>query len=157
MTFDELLTQILDLLQRQGRVSYGALRRRFALDNDYLEDIKTELIDAQQVAVDEGGKVLVWRGRQEAESAEFRVQSPESKYVQSPRSEVQSSALQIPGVVSSPFDLRSPLPTPGLSEPEARSLDAGRSVAERRQLTVMFCELGRAVSSEERADPEDWR
>jgi class 3 adenylate cyclase len=31
MTFDELLAQVLDLLQRQGRVSYGALKRRFDL------------------------------------------------------------------------------------------------------------------------------
>ena len=32
MTFDEVLAQVLDLLQRQGRVSYRALKRRFALD-----------------------------------------------------------------------------------------------------------------------------
>jgi hypothetical protein len=50
MTFDEILAQTLDLLQRQGRVSYRALKRRFALDDDYLEDLKAELIDAQRVA-----------------------------------------------------------------------------------------------------------
>src|SRR5215217_3338500 len=32
MTFDEVLTQVLGLLKRQGRVSYGALKRRFDLD-----------------------------------------------------------------------------------------------------------------------------
>src|SRR5215813_2944827 len=62
MTFDEVLAHVLDLLQRQGRVSYRALKRRFELDDEYLEDLKAELIDAQQVAVDEGGKVLVWAG-----------------------------------------------------------------------------------------------
>src|SRR6266849_7033975 len=62
MTFDEILTQVIDLLQRQGRVSYGSLKRRFALDNDYLQDLKDELIDAQRLAVDEDGKVLVWTG-----------------------------------------------------------------------------------------------
>ena len=62
MTFDEILAQALDLLQRQGRVSYRALKRRFNLDDDYLEDLKAELIDAQRVAVDEAGNVLVWRG-----------------------------------------------------------------------------------------------
>ena len=31
MTFDEILAQIIDLLQRQGRVSYSALKRRFDL------------------------------------------------------------------------------------------------------------------------------
>ena len=48
MTFDELLSQITDLLQRQGRVSYGALRRRYALDDVYLQDLKDELIDEMQ-------------------------------------------------------------------------------------------------------------
>src|SRR5882724_8246676 len=62
MTFDELLEQVIDLLQRQGRVSYGALKRRFALDDNYLQDLKDELIDAQRLAVDEDGKVLVWTG-----------------------------------------------------------------------------------------------
>jgi hypothetical protein len=33
MTFDDLLAQIAELLQRQGRVSYGALKRRYALDD----------------------------------------------------------------------------------------------------------------------------
>ena len=35
MTFDEVLARVLDLLQRQGRVSYRALKRRFNLDDDY--------------------------------------------------------------------------------------------------------------------------
>ncbi|HEV8716442.1 MAG TPA: hypothetical protein VGX03_26930 [Candidatus Binatia bacterium] len=48
MTFDELLAQVVELLQRQGRVSYGALKRRFALDDDYVQDLKDELIDAQR-------------------------------------------------------------------------------------------------------------
>ena len=60
MTFDEVLAHVLDLLQRQGRVSYRALKRRFELDDEYLEDLKAELIDAQRLAVDEDGKVLVW-------------------------------------------------------------------------------------------------
>jgi hypothetical protein len=39
-TFDEILTQVLALLQREGRVAYRVLKRRFALDDEYLEDIK---------------------------------------------------------------------------------------------------------------------
>jgi len=62
MTFDEILTRVLELLQRQGRVSYRALKRRFAIDDEYLEDLKAELIKAQRVAVDEDGDVLVWTG-----------------------------------------------------------------------------------------------
>ena len=63
MTFDEILAEIIDLLQRQGRVSYGALRRRFALDEAYLQDLKDELIDAQELAIDKDGKMLVWTGK----------------------------------------------------------------------------------------------
>src|SRR5262245_28817291 len=47
MTFDEVLTQIIDLLKRQGRVSYRALKMRFNLDDEYLDVLKEELIDAQ--------------------------------------------------------------------------------------------------------------
>jgi hypothetical protein len=32
MTFDEILDQVLDLLRREGRVSYRALKRSFGLD-----------------------------------------------------------------------------------------------------------------------------
>ena len=59
MSFDEVLARVLDLLQRQGRVSYRALQRRFDLD-DYLDDLKAEIIKAQRLAVDEGGEVF-WK------------------------------------------------------------------------------------------------
>src|SRR5438046_2382861 len=62
MEFEEVLEQTIALLQRQGRVSYGALKRRFKLDDAYLEDLKVELIEAQQLAHDENGRILVWSG-----------------------------------------------------------------------------------------------
>jgi hypothetical protein len=62
MTFDAILAQVLDLLQREKRVSYRALKRRFDLDDDYLEDVKDELIYAKKLAVDEDNRVLVWTG-----------------------------------------------------------------------------------------------
>ena len=61
MTFNEMLTQVLDLLQREKRVSYRALKRRFDLDDDYLEEVKDELFHAE-LAVDEENRVLVWTG-----------------------------------------------------------------------------------------------
>ena len=60
MTFDEVLAQIIDLLKRQGRASYGALKRRFDLDDDYLNDLKDELLYVHPVRDDEG-KGLIWR------------------------------------------------------------------------------------------------
>ena len=50
MTFDEILTQVLELLQRDGRVSYRALKRRFDLDEEHLEDLKAEIIQAKKLA-----------------------------------------------------------------------------------------------------------
>ena len=43
MTFEEILDQAIALLQRRGRVSYRALKRQFQLEDDYLEDLKTEM------------------------------------------------------------------------------------------------------------------
>src|SRR5262249_46802198 len=59
MTFDEILEQVIALLKRQGRVSYSALKRRFNLDDDYLNDLKDELLYVHSVRDDEG-RGLVW-------------------------------------------------------------------------------------------------
>src|SRR5215468_1789363 len=62
MTFEEILNQAMALLQRQGRVSYRALKRQFDLDEAYVEDLKLELIEVHQVAVDQDNTMLVWIG-----------------------------------------------------------------------------------------------
>jgi class 3 adenylate cyclase len=118
MDFDTLLAQVRELLQRQGRVSYRALRVRFNLDDAYLDALKDELIYAQHVALDEDDRVLVWFG--EAGTP------PEP-------------ALQ-----------------PSQSEP-ARPASTPTSDAERRQLTVLFCDLVDSTVLASQLDPEDWR
>ena len=40
MKFYEIVKQVRTLLQREGRISYRALKREFALDDEYLEDLK---------------------------------------------------------------------------------------------------------------------
>ena len=55
MTFDEILDQAISMLQRRQRVSYRALKRQFALDEAYLEDLKHELIAVHRLAVDQDG------------------------------------------------------------------------------------------------------
>ena len=62
MEFEDVLAQTITLLQGQGRISYGALKRRLQLDDAYLDDLKVELIEAQQLARDENGRILVWTG-----------------------------------------------------------------------------------------------
>jgi len=39
MEFAYTLEQTIALLHHQGRISYGALKRRFGLDDAYLEDL----------------------------------------------------------------------------------------------------------------------
>src|SRR5262245_7708638 len=62
MTFDAVLDQVRELLQRKGRVTYRSLKLRYQLDEEMLAGVTDELISAERVAVDEDGKVLVWTG-----------------------------------------------------------------------------------------------
>ena len=57
-----VIDQVVALLQQRGRLTYRALQYQFNLDAAGLEALKEELIEGQQVARDEGGKVLVWQG-----------------------------------------------------------------------------------------------
>ena len=74
MTFEEVLAQIIEVLQREKRISYRALKRRFALDDTYLDDLKEELIYAKRLALDEDSRVLVWAG--DGKSPEARLVVP---------------------------------------------------------------------------------
>jgi hypothetical protein len=59
MTFEEILDHAMALLQRRRRVTYRMLKVQFQLSDEQLEALKEELINGQQVAMDEEGKVLV--------------------------------------------------------------------------------------------------
>src|SRR5262245_17540281 len=123
MTFDEILGQVRELLEREGRVAYRILKRRFALTDDDLEDLKADLIDAKPVAIDEDGKVLVWVGASSVASPRLSVVSSSPPPApQTPNSEVRTQ-------YSSP------------QTPDSRLRDPRLDAAERRQLTVMFCDL----------------
>ena len=62
MDFYTILDQVVDLLRHRKRVTYRALQRQFNLDDTFLNDLKAELIEAQHLAADEDGNVLVWIG-----------------------------------------------------------------------------------------------
>ena len=62
MRFKEVLAQVIDWLQQDGRISYRAVKRQFDLDDDFLDDLKVELIKAKKWAAVEDGEVLVWIG-----------------------------------------------------------------------------------------------
>ena len=110
MKFSEVVRQTIAWLEREGRVSYRALKREFALDDEFLEDLKAEIIDAKRLASDENGKVLVWRG---------------------PPAPPMASQGKPPG--------------------------APPAEGERRQLTVMFCDLVGSTALSTQLDPEELR
>src|SRR5262245_41535607 len=62
MDFYAVLDQVVALLRSRGRVSYRALKRQFDLDDAYLDDLKAEIIEVHQLAVDQDGTMLVWTG-----------------------------------------------------------------------------------------------
>ena len=93
MKFSEMVTQAVAWLQREERVSYRALKREFALQDDALDDLKEELVTIKELAVDKDGKMLVWAG-----NLASSVQSPESEQVKSLklRSKVKKPNPQLP-------------------------------------------------------------
>jgi hypothetical protein len=131
MTFEEVLTQGLAMLQRQGRVSYRALKRQFGLDDEYLEDLKVEIIEVHQLAVDQDGTMLVWTG----DAGVTPESAPSSTQTTMPRGrqDDQAASVQPPPAAPRPSD------------------------AERRQLTVMFCDLVDSTALSGQLDPEDLR
>src|SRR4029434_10367274 len=60
MDFYAILDQVIALLRQRQRVTYRALKVQCQLDDETLEALKDELIEAQQLARDENGRLLVW-------------------------------------------------------------------------------------------------
>src|SRR5262252_1017948 len=128
MDFYEVLERVLELLQRHRRVSYRALKVQFELDDDCLDLLKEELLYAQYPIADDHGRGLVWTG------APGGVQAP------APRQSTPQPAAQQdqPTQTEPPTEPRSP-------------------EAERRQLTVMFCDLVDSTKLSSQLDPEEYR
>jgi class 3 adenylate cyclase len=125
----DVLDQIIELLRQRKRLTYRLMKREFALDDETLADLKDELIYAQKLAVEEDERVLVWIGDTEGTHA---VPSPPSQTPQ--QSVIQETQL------------------PYAPPPEPRSPEA-----ERRQLTVMFCDLVDSTKLSSQLDPEEYR
>src|SRR5207244_9462544 len=131
MDYDAVLAHVIALLQQEQRLAYRVLKRRLQLDDDLLEDLKDDLIYAKKLAVDEEGKVLVWTG-----------------------------GADMPPSTTPPPPQPGPLPATSEAQP-AQGLPAAVAPrppdAERRQLTVMFCDLVASTALAGQLDPEDLR
>jgi class 3 adenylate cyclase/tetratricopeptide (TPR) repeat protein len=127
MDFDEALAQAIDLLRREKRVSYRALRIRFGFDDDHVEALKDELIYAKKVAEDEDGRVLVWAGEPQA------VPAP------APAQDVERAPLSY-----TPQHLTEKIL-------KTRSSLEG----ERKLVTVLFADVANYTALSEKLDPEE--
>jgi class 3 adenylate cyclase/tetratricopeptide (TPR) repeat protein len=131
VTFKEVLAQVIDWLQQDKRLSYRALKRQFALDDAYLDDLKAELIEVRHVAVEEDGRILVWTG-------ETGTTAP---------------ATAAPTETSVPTPLT--YTPPYLAEKILMSRSALEG--ERKQVTVLFADLKGSTELIAGLDPEDAR
>ena len=206
MTFQDVLAQAIDWLQRDKRVTYRALKRQFDLDDAYLNDLKDQLLFSH-VGVDEDGQGLVWTGdpsvperddrlRGESEGRfqaalhavimmlqrDRRVTYRSLQHIFSTHDSLMAEiykeltfrqlAIEVDGegliwtgetlprvqpdavvpslenlVSTDTISLASPVPQPVHSTSEV----------ERRQLTVMFCDLADSTTLSQQLDPEDLR
>ena len=118
------------LLQREGRVSYRTLTQLFGLDEASLNHVRQELI-FKQLARDAHGEGLEWAGSRP------HVVETDSRH-----------ATPMDEPASIPSDAVPVLPVaPVHPVPEA----------ERRQLTVLFCDLAGSTQLSGQLDPEDLR
>jgi TOMM system kinase/cyclase fusion protein len=131
MDFVAVMDQVIALLRHRGRLTYRTLQLQFQLDETHLEVLKDELIYDQRLAVDEGGRVLVWTGG---------AATPSLLLPPSSQPASQSATLE------------AALPRTALL-PAAPSMPE----AERRQLTVLFCDLVDSTVLASQLDPEEWR
>jgi len=117
--FSEAVAYTIAWLERDGRVSYRALKRELGVDDDFLEDLKEDLIEVKELAFDKDGKMLVWK------HAATETDTPRIIGA-GPNTETEAAAAR-----------------PGADE--------------RRQLTVMFCDIVDSTAMSAQRDPEDLR
>src|SRR5215510_350925 len=129
MDFYDILDQVIALLKQREKASYRALKLQFKLEDASLDVLKDELIKVHQLARDHAGEMLVWTGETASGQA----------VASSPVQPTQPPAAQ---------DQLSPQLTPRSSAPPD---------AERRQLTVMFCDLVDSTKLSSQLDPEEYR
>jgi class 3 adenylate cyclase/predicted ATPase len=162
--FHAMLAVVTGLLRGERRVMYRTLTHLLGLDDALLEDIRKALT-FQQLARDEQGEGLVWTG-ESSSAGPPALAIPSQTAGTDPRSVPSATPPVLPSAVAEaatrPDEATAPLATataiprhkPTTAAPEpVRSAAA----AERRQLTVMFCDLADSTTLAQQLDPEDLR
>ncbi|MGE0821679.1 MAG: adenylate/guanylate cyclase domain-containing protein [Candidatus Binatia bacterium] len=137
MKFSEIVEQTRTLLQRTGKVTYRVLKREFDLDEESLEDLKEQLIEAEELAVDKDGKMLVWVGASPVPSSTFQVPSQDTK--------LRTLNSELPPVTYTPAHLAERI--------RAVTVTNG----ERKTITALFADLKGSTALIEGLDPEEAR
>jgi class 3 adenylate cyclase/tetratricopeptide (TPR) repeat protein len=137
VTFNEVLNQTIAMLQQHGRVSYRALKRQFALDEAFLEDLRYELTEVQHCAIDHDRTMLVWTG--DARAPATPLPAPPTAPATPPPATGQARAL----LAYTP---------PHLAEKILTSRSALEG--ERKQVTVVFADTAGFTALARQLDPE---
>jgi hypothetical protein len=146
MKFSAVVEQASALLQRQGRITYRALRREFDLDEEALADLTAELIDAHRIATDEDGKVLVWIGA----GGNGGTGQPSSE-------EPPPFPPPLPPIPQPPSSY-TPAHLAERIRVEQAALEArGANDGERKTITALFADLKGSTALIEGLDPEEAR
>jgi class 3 adenylate cyclase len=144
--FARVLKEVLWCLVTEGSMSYRRIKRGFDLDDDALEDVRRVLIGALHIATDLDGEFLVL-------AAEGRLARPEGMALPQPLPALRQA--EKPTALTANRDL---LAAASVSNaPIAPAAVAAAPDAERRQLTVMFCDLVGSTALSTGMDPEDLR
>jgi hypothetical protein len=136
--FEQVLKEVVWRLVTEGGISYRRIRLNFGLDDDGLEVLRRELIGIKRVAADVEGELLVW-------APDRRAARPEPMALPQPLPALRRA--QRPTALAAERALPAAAPV----------APAAAAEAERRQLTVMFCDLVGSTALSTGMDPEDLR
>ena len=135
MRFSEIVKEAREWLRRDGRLRYRSLKREYDLDEEALEDLRDELMESQQVAIDKDGKMLVWTG----DGATPPQSAPSQSQPQSPASYTPQHLAD------------------RIRAEQAAMESRGATDGERKTITALFADLKGSTALIEGLDPEDAR
>jgi predicted ATPase/class 3 adenylate cyclase len=137
MDFYEVVDQVVDLLRRRGRVTYRALKAQFQLDDEQLETLKEEILYAHDSAIQADDRGFIWTDDK--------------------GSAVESTPA--PSILDSYTSLttepeRGPLSYTPRHLAEKILTSRSALEGERKQVTVLFCDLANSTAIAEKIGPE---
>jgi class 3 adenylate cyclase/predicted ATPase len=159
MRFFDYVPEVIALLQRDARISYRALQYEFGFDTAFLDVLREELL-FRGLARDDAGRGLVWTGSPAPLVTSPVVRPPHRAYVAPSLGPEAAPVMPSAIPANGPTVLLEPMTTPpasGTTPEAAAALGPRVPEAERRQLTVLFCDLVGSTDLAGRLDPEDLR